>query len=541
MSDVAVRSDAVIDGSGAVYLRTYDRMEVLRLRRGDTAWESVGNGLPPNTLFMSLAMRPDGRLYVGTDGPGVYYSTDGGDRWQETRRTTINAQVPSLGVIGSRVFANAFHRLHRLNDHDLEWHRCNSNGGPSPVTTNALAVSGTGDIYMGDRIGNIARSTDEGRSWIESPRVGPSNIGIWSITIDEQDRVFATAPGGGGVAPGAGEGIVRSTDQGESWTKLNFGLSNTGAGQLVVNGNRMYLGTWTGGVFRSTDAGENWSRTGPGLPDNSIETLLATRQGVVITGTANNGFWRSTDHGESWQDANDGIEHPGTLLMGENRITGTIYATAGKTNYDFDEFATGYRSTDQGESWSRITGIADPLPGRDSIFAVRAINCSNTGTLFALTWGRESNGTHHSWLFRSLDDGITWSMVDTIGSLPNRLAFTPDDRLFVSTDHGIYRSINTTRLSVDAGSRSGGEAVLSLVAMPFTSAVTISYRLPASGPVQQAIHDASGRELRTLLNADQPVGEHHLSFDTGDLPSGIYYLRLTTPRGSTTRSLLLLR
>jgi hypothetical protein len=259
-------------------------------------------------------------------------------------------------------------------------------------------------------------------------------------------------------------------------------------------------------------------------------------------------LWRSTDHGDSWHEVNNGLDHPQIWWMSESYPTGILFLTTARPEADTVRDATGYRSTDGGESWSRIDGIIDPTPASDSLFDIRGVRCNRSGAVFALARGVNWSSPEtygrlfpYARLYRSLDDGIIWSAIDSLGIAAEWMEFDPDDRMYIPTGRGIYRSIASTRLSVSVPRAETTLPQMSIhVDLP-AAMLSVDYRLAADGHVRLVIHDALGRDLRTLLDAEQQPGEHHLSFDATDLSSGIYYLRLTTSTGTLTRSLVLLR
>jgi hypothetical protein len=61
---------------------------------------------------------------------------------------------------------------------------------------------------------------------------------------------------------------------------------------------------------------------------------------------------------------------------------------------------------------------------------------------------------------------------------------------------------------------------------PFNPSTTIGYDLPKSGRVVLKVYDILGREVRTLVNEEQPAGRYSVRFDAADLPSGVYFYRL---------------
>lgn len=40
------------------------------------------------------------------------------------------------------------------------------------------------------------------------------------------------------------------------------------------------------------------------------------------------------------------------------------------------------------------------------------------------------------------------------------------------------------------------------------------------------VYDFMGREVKTLVDAEMVAGEHHMTFDARNLPSGVYFYRL---------------
>lgn len=79
---------------------------------------------------------------------------------------------------------------------------------------------------------------------------------------------------------------------------------------------------------------------------------------------------------------------------------------------------------------------------------------------------------------------------------------------------------------------------------PFNPITTIKYATSAAGPVQADVFDASGRHVRTLLNATQPAGEHQLRWfgddDAGQhVPAGIYLYTVRAGDEVATRKMVM--
>ena len=91
-----------------------------------------------------------------------------------------------------------------------------------------------------------------------------------------------------------------------------------------------------------------------------------------------------------------------------------------------------------------------------------------------------------------------------------------------------YAALATT---LGVGLTGGPTATLTLAharPTPFTSSTTLAYTLGLSSRVRLSIVDAAGRNVRTLVSADQPAGPHAATWDGRDnagraAPAGLYF------------------
>lgn len=78
-------------------------------------------------------------------------------------------------------------------------------------------------------------------------------------------------------------------------------------------------------------------------------------------------------------------------------------------------------------------------------------------------------------------------------------------------------------------------------ANPFNPSTRIHYDLVAAGDVRLDVYNVAGQRVQTLVDEWQEAGEHRVNFIANDLPSGVYFVRLTTANGSLTAKAVLLK
>ncbi|MCB2200722.1 T9SS type A sorting domain-containing protein [bacterium] len=76
---------------------------------------------------------------------------------------------------------------------------------------------------------------------------------------------------------------------------------------------------------------------------------------------------------------------------------------------------------------------------------------------------------------------------------------------------------------------------------PFNPSTQISFALNAPGNVKLAVYDVLGREVATLANRAMAAGSHSISFMADDLPSGVYFYKLTSGDVSKVRKMVLMK
>jgi photosystem II stability/assembly factor-like uncharacterized protein len=239
-------------------------------------------------------------------------------------------------------------------------------------------------------------------------------------------------------------GVFRSSNIGESWTRSNTGLINTGVLALAQDPrtNLLYAGTVSSGVFRSGDNGQTWESI-PGLPNSPIQTLTVDLNGTLFAGTSGQGVFRLVN--AAWQPL------PVSRVHQDIRAIATSISISGiqsarqppvsTVNTSLSQFARVsiainmfvgtinggvFRSTDNGATWMQTS-----LNNTD----VQALAIARNGQIFA--------GTASGQVFHSPDQGARWEPLgDDLNTLNvTTLALSSDEQfLFAGTaGSGVFR------------------------------------------------------------------------------------------------------
>ncbi len=330
-----------------------------------------------------------------------------------------------------------------------------------------LAVTGVigqpAHFYMGSVNGGVWETHDTGRTWqpiFDAQGVG--SIGAIAVAPSDPNVVYV----GTGEADmrsdiAQGNGVYKSVDGGRTWS--HSGLADTQQiGMIRVdprNPERVFvaaLGHPYGpnaerGVFRSLDGGGHWKKvlgpnddTGaidlifkPGDPDTIYASLWQTRRPPWNVYPPSNGpgsgLYKSTDDGEHWTRlAGHGFPSQGLGRIGiaiSDAAPNRIYAIV-----DADEGGL-YRSDDAGASWRKAS--ADPrIWQRGWYFGQITADPKNPDRLYAM----------NTIELRSDDGGASFVPVkgDPTGDDYHELWIDPNEpeRQIMGVDQGAIVTVN---------------------------------------------------------------------------------------------------
>ncbi len=344
-------------------------------------WRFIGPLRGGRVIAVTGVPGDDRTFYFGSVGGGAFKTTDAGTVW-----TPIFDGQPIASIGAIQV---------------------------APSDPNVIYIgSGEADMRSDISVGNgIYKSTDAGKTW--------KNIGlkdsyqIGRIVIDPKNAaiVFVAALGHA-YAPNAERGVYRSTDGGQTWTKVLDKGPDIGAVDLALDpsdSGTIYATMWNSrrppwsqygpiegpgsGLFKSTDGGDHWTPiTGNGLPQGDwrragVAAGRGERVYALIDAKSGGGLYRSDDAGKTWT-------RPGTdtRVVSRGWYFGQLAVDPQNPDIIYVPNVAVYRSKDGGKTFDVLKGE----PGGDDYHALwidptapnRMVLGSDQGANVSLDTGR---------------------------------------------------------------------------------------------------------------------------------------------------------
>jgi len=353
----------------------------------------------------------------------------------------------------------------------------------------------TGLAYIRTDVGGAYRlDATNGKDWIpiNDMLTDANDFGSIGIGLDPDDTNYVYLTGGlyTSLSWCGAASILRSADQGASWTKIlltNANVSGTNSSKLTgngsmclagngqgrgmgprmaVKGSKIFLATNQNGLLKSNDRGATWSTMTPLGDTVGIGAVLFDTAGNIYAAPYAGGLWKSED-GVNW-----------SILSGFNGVvyqmryveqTNKIWLTSNTTS-TLDQGGTG-----GGSVWtfnisnSSFSQMFMPVKGgKDFGYGALSINPSNPNHIIVISNGwwrgrdyprRPANFVPNEAMYQTFDAGVTWkdiivnAVFDTVSaawastSNPGwltALAIDPanSDHITFGTGGGIWSTIN---------------------------------------------------------------------------------------------------
>ncbi len=232
-----------------------------------STFQKINNGIPiPEIRFHTTI--DINTIYAGTDGAGLFRTTDGGANWLPLNGSGAGA----LGCLNIR-----------------QW---NSDTTPTPRLLVGTSCRNNSGFYQ---------SLDNGLTWTRIGAGLPDDVAVSGLTRDTTSGTYFLAT--------SNYGVFKSVDSGANWAAANSGIT-TANGILNVfniqfNGaapTNLLTYVHGGGVYRSLDAGANWTLSETGLPPGyaALGGIQKESNAILYIGLDRQGMYKSTNNGLNW-------------------------------------------------------------------------------------------------------------------------------------------------------------------------------------------------------------------------------------------------
>lgn len=338
------RSNAVsgVVGNEQVYFTGYTGGGLWKTEDAGITWRNLSDGFfktgsvgdiavseaDPNVIYVGMGEHAV-RGVMTTYGDGVYKSVDGGKTWK------------NMGLEKTRHIS------------DVVIH---------PANPDVVFVAAQGPVHGASADRGIYKSTDGGVTWKKVLYVDETT-GASSLSMDKTNpRILYAATWQHRRYPwkvesgGAGSSIWKSTDGGETWTKINEGLpklmGKIGVSVSPVNPNRVYAiveaEKGKDGLYRSDDGAKKWNHLSS---DQNITSrswyymeVFADPQNADVVYVLNAPMMKSIDGGKTFQNIRVGHGDTHDLWINPNNNQNMILGDDGGGEITFNG----------GKSWSPL-------------------------------------------------------------------------------------------------------------------------------------------------------------------------------------------
>lgn len=354
---------------------------------------------------------------------------------------------------------------------------------------------------------NLYKSTNVGMNWINLLTLNDTYNGSNGFYFNENNYVLT---GSSNNHVYGWVGIWQNGIRYDSWFNPTLGYLGFNTTYWLnkdtgyVAGSDTDLSSHIGKAYRTTNRGLNWVDITPNgsLFINCIKFLNANT-GYIIQPF----FEKTTNMGNNWARLSDtsGLDFH-IVNLDTLYIAGSGY---GRVNI----------STNGGTVWtSRNTGVN---------FLINNIKFINSKT----GWVVGGNGT----IMKTTNCGVNWQL--QMGGLQNitlrDLFILNENYLWVSGDSGTVTGL-VFRTSTGGASfvkRIGNEtpefySLFQNYPNPFNPNTIIRFQIKDSRFVSLKVYDILGKEITILINEKKSPGIYEVTFDGGNIASGVYFYKI---------------
>jgi photosystem II stability/assembly factor-like uncharacterized protein len=293
--------------------------------------------------------------------------------WQYLGPANISGRATDVAVAdrssARRIYAAyATSGVWKTDDNGATWQPIFENQPATSIGDIAVAPSNPDIVWVGTGEANLFRasmpgvgvfkSTDGGRTFSHSGLTDSRTVARIVIHPMNPDIVYVASTGHAWT-DNEMRGVFKTTDGGQTWTKVLYRSPRTGAIDLVIDPsdpNTLYAAMWQrirrkwsdprvepgyseSGIWKTTDGGTTWAEASDGLPDAQFRGRI----GIDISRSNPNTLYTFVDNYAEGRPPKEGDRDAYGRPIVESRI----------------KSAEIYRTDDKGKSWRKVSESND--------------------------------------------------------------------------------------------------------------------------------------------------------------------------------------
>lgn len=398
----------------------------------------------------------------------------------------------------------------------------------------------------------LSRLTFAQTGWLYQ---NPNPLGV-SVSNEHLQKVTFTDNLHGFIA-GLNGTFLKTDNGGTTWDTSKIGTKDFYS-ICFINNNTGWIGGFQS-LYKTTNSGINWVNQFSGSTGITDISFINSETGWFTSSPT--GIFKTTNGGNNWLNVFSGPSSYRKLTFIDSQTGWAAYRNASPDVI--------IKTTNGGMNWVEIEILEN----------ARTINFVNANTGFIFSSG---------WFHKTTNGGMNWAAAFT-----NWSNWEMNDAYFLNANIGycvnfkgqIYKTSNggnnwdTLQKIITSGSISsiyfksentgwavggygtilktttGGNVFVEQISSilpdkfslhqnypnPFNPSTTISFQIPKGDFVSLKVYDINGREVSELVNENLQAGEYKINFNGSNLPSGVYYYKLTSENFAETKKMILIK
>jgi photosystem II stability/assembly factor-like uncharacterized protein len=551
---------------------------IFHTQNGGESWEEQESGMGSayGWLYSVFFINEDIGWTCGHNGV-ILKTEDGGNSWMQVN-TGTNQGYSSIFFIDYEVgWATCYDGIFKSTDGGDSWALINSD-----VHGYSLFFSDILNGWISCQNGKVYKTADGGISWELVPCEASGDL--WDLQFVNCTIGFIVG----------GSQILSYNSELNYWESLTIGFNSTARDLFFLNENEGWVAG--SGLHHTLDGGITWQEQTPAQNASYASVHFEDSMNGWITGYRD--VYHTKDGGENW-------ELQLRLERGYDTTFRQIFFTDTLHGWVLDFFGLLFYTRDGGKIWEeQYTGLTvqqNAICAIDSLTAWIAggygwvsktidggenWTAFNDGFQFSMNWDIQFIDAQHGWMvddgvFYTEDGGQSWARISNSGGYAfhfidlNQGWLLTGNGIILHTQDGGYTWEGQNRLTnvsledvwftdENNGWAAGGFGMIlhtdnggtvgipdskfqissfkaACFPNPLSSITTIQYELPKDAFVSLAIFNSTGQRIDNLVNSRQLRGKHEVRWNAENLPSGIYFYRISTYNQSTTGKLVIIR